>query len=205
MKTPLLAASLALALMACEQRATTPATDTAQPEVSGPQEQTAQPAVAGPPTEDGAIDWAAARADRAASPAADQASVSVQSVTGDAPGPPAVPILLPSGIVQVQGADARPPALVATDDGYFANYRMAKWDAVVNGSKRAYVTGEAPAANAGEMKFTVSDASAQMAFTRYGADYLIEFECRQLDGALGCITEEEARDFANSLFVAQTQ
>jgi hypothetical protein len=55
------------------------------------------------------------------------------------------------------------------------------------------------------MKFTTSDASAQLTFSRYGADYLIEFECREVDGPEGCITEAEAKEFAESLFVAQTQ
>jgi hypothetical protein len=39
----------------------------------------------------------------------------------------------------------------------------------------------------------------------YGADYLIEFECREVDGAESCITEQEAKDFAERLFVAQTR
>jgi hypothetical protein len=201
------AAALALALVACEQQASAPPTDTAAaPETAGPQAaDQVQPAMAGPPVEEGSIDWTAARADRAASPAADQASAMVQSATGQTAGPPAVPVLLPSGIVQAQGDNARPPALVATEDGYFASYQMPRYNAVVNGSKRAYVTGAAAAAAGDAMAFTPMEAGAQLAFSRYGADYLIEFECRQIDGSASCITEEEARAFAETLFVAQTQ
>jgi hypothetical protein len=55
------------------------------------------------------------------------------------------------------------------------------------------------------MKFTTSEGAAQLAFSRYGADYVIEFECREIDGAESCITEPEAKEFADSLFVAQTR
>ena len=54
-------------------------------------------------------------------------------------------------------------------------------------------------------KFQRSEGSAQLAFSRYGADYLIEFECREIDSPEGCITEAQAKEFAESLFVAQSR
>jgi hypothetical protein len=55
------------------------------------------------------------------------------------------------------------------------------------------------------MKFTTVEAGAQLAFSRYGADYVIEFECREVDSPEGCITEAQAKEFAESLFVAQSR
>ncbi|MBI1361332.1 MAG: hypothetical protein GC155_13730 [Alphaproteobacteria bacterium] len=156
----------------------------------------------GPQAVQSAIDWAAARADRAKAPVND-APVTIQSADGAAGGLPKVPVLLPSGIVQTQSAG--PPALVSTDDGYFATYKTPKYDAIVNGSMQAYKTGQTSAAAKGDLKFTQSEAGAQLSFSRYGADYLIQFECHEADGATSCITEDEAKAFADSLFVQQTQ
>ncbi len=118
-------------------------------------------------------------------------------------GPSPVPMLLPSGIVQTQSDRPVPP--VVTKDGYFATYHLPRYDAIVNGSQRAIASGQAAQGDKSEMKFTTGEASAQLAFSRYGADYLIEFECREIDGADSCITEPEAKEFADSLFVAQTR
>ncbi|MBU6318274.1 MAG: hypothetical protein KGS00_01355 [Alphaproteobacteria bacterium] len=150
---------------------------------------------------DQTIDWEAARAAKAAGPATDSA-VTIQSVTGQG-GLPQVPVLLPSGIVQAQ--DARPPALVATPDGYFATYQTPRYDAIVNGTKKAYSAGVSDGSARPDMAFTLGEASAQLSFSRFGADYLIEFECRQIDAAESCISEDEAKAFADSLFVSQTQ
>jgi hypothetical protein len=193
-----LACALALALAGCEK--------SSAPGVAATDGKLAQTASAGPPAGpqavQSAIDWAAARADRAKSPVND-APVTIQSADGKQGGLPQVPVLLPSGVVQTQSAGA--PALVTTDDGYFATYKTPKYDAIVNGSKQAYKTGQAAAANKGDIKFTQGEAGAQLAFSRYGADYLIQFECHEADGAKSCITEDEARAFADGLFVQQTQ
>lgn len=187
----LLLAGLAAAAAACTQE--TPAPDAAKP----PETAAAQPAAA--PAVTGTIDWETARADLSKKPA--DAPVLPQSVQ-DKPAP--VPMLLPSGIVQT--ASDRPSPPVVTKDGYFANYHLPRYDAIVNGSMKAYVApGQAAGVDKSAMKFTTSDASAQLTFSRYGADYLIEFECREVDGPEGCITEAEAKEFAESLFVAQTQ
>jgi hypothetical protein len=118
--------------------------------------------------------------------------------------PLTVPMLLP---VIVQTASDRPSPPRITKDGYFANYHLPRYDVIVNGSMKAYAAGaQAPAAvDKSEMKFQTSEGSAQLAFSRYGADYLIEFECREIDSPEGCITEAQAREFAESLFVAQSR
>ena len=56
-----------------------------------------------------------------------------------------------------------------------------------------------------EMKFQPAEAGASLSFSRYGADYLIEFECREVDSPDGCINEAQAKEFAESLFVAQSR
>lgn len=208
MRAYLLACVLALSTTACLEEDTA-ATDEApaaaadgEPAQAGPNEpsfQVAQ-APAGPPQVSGQIDWEAARADRAKA-STNTANVQIQNTTGNQ-APPPVPMLLPSGIVQAQ--NARPPAVVTTGDGYFATYQLPRYDAIVNGTATATVTG-GQAGDKAAMKFDVTEGGAQLAFSRYGADYLIEFECRQIDGGETCLTEEEATAFANSLFVAQTQ
>lgn len=197
----LAACALALVAAGCE-KAPPPGGSVATAPAGDPVVQTASAGAAGPQAVQATIDWAAARADRARSPIND-APVTIQSADGNVGGLPKVPILLPSGIVQTQGA--APPALVTTDDGYFATYKTPKYDAIVNGSLQAYATGQSAAANKSAIKFTQGDAGAQLAFSRYGADYLIQFECREADGADSCITEDEAKAFADSLFVQQTQ
>jgi len=83
---------------------------------------------------------------------------------------------------------------------------MPKYDVIVNGSQKAYVA-DTPAAAADKeaMKFQTVEAGAQLSFSRYGADYLIEFECREVDSPEGCVSEAEAKEFAESLFVAQSR
>ncbi len=193
MRAWVLASVIAIAAGACS-KGPPPAAEGAP---SG--EQAAAPAPAGPQVTEATINWEAARADLAKRPS--DAPVTVQSVGAE--GPPPVPMLLPSGIVQT--ASDRPTPPVVTADGYFATYHLPKYDAIVNGSKRSYAAAGQAAGDKSVMKFTPGEASAQIAFSRYGADYLIEFECREVDGGDSCITEAEAKEFAESLFVAQTQ
>lgn len=197
MRATVLAAMLALSAAACVKEGE--GHQAAAPEATG-DEPVAQVASVGPPAVAAQIDWESARADRAKAPNSDV--VTVQQATPGA-GPVKVPMLLPSGIVQAQ--NARPPAVVTTEDGYFATYQLPKYDAIVNGSAQAYANTGGKPVDKTAMKFTQGDASAQLSFSRYGADYLIEFECREVDGADSCITEDEAKAFAESLFVSQTQ
>jgi hypothetical protein len=196
----LVLASLALlGAAACTKEGAGPSDPAQAPAAAN--DQPAQPASAGPQVTDSQINWEAARADLAKRPA--DAPVSIQSVGSTGPLP--VPMLLPSGIVNPASSD-RPTPPVVTEDGYFATYHLPKYDAIVNGSKRSYAAaGQAAQGDKEKMKFTTGEASAQLSFSRYGADYLIEFECREVDGGNSCIKESEAKEFAESLFVAQTQ
>ncbi len=204
-------AALAFALGACEDPEVVAAQERAAQEAAAlegapipqgdAQVQVAQAPVAtptGPAQTASEIDWEAARTARANS-TVNASPITTQNASGGAA--PEVPVLLPSGVVQAQ--NARPPAMIVTDDGYFATYEMPSYDAIVNGTKSVY--GDARVDRGDEMTFMVSEASAQLSFSRFGADYLIEFECRQVDGGESCITEGEARAFADSLFVAQTR
>lgn len=173
---------------------------TKTPEAAAPPADGAPVEVASAPAVDGQIDWAKAQADFTAKRPAD-APVQVQTAGQDGPSP--VPMLLPSGIVQTQNDRPVPP--VVTKDGYFATYHLPRYDATVNGSMKAYTGTGAAGGDKEAMKFTMGEAMASLSFSRYGADYLIDFECREVDGPEGCITEAEAKEFAESLFVAQTR
>jgi len=195
MKALLLAGVGALALVACtEEKAPDPTAAT--PAAEEPTLQVASaPQV---PTVEAQVNWEAARADMAKRPS----DVVVPQAAGT--DPLTVPMLLP---VIVQTASDRPVPPRITKDGYFATYHLPRYDVIVNGSMKAYAAGaQAPAAtDKSEMKFQTSEGSAQLAFSRYGADYLIEFECREIDSPEGCITEAQAKEFAESLFVAQSR
>ncbi|MDP3492310.1 MAG: hypothetical protein Q8R82_04295 [Hyphomonadaceae bacterium] len=194
----LILAGAALFAAACTQE--TPA-DPAAANTPAPAGEEAPVQVASAPSTEQTVDWEKARADFTAKRPAD-APATVQTAGQDGPSP--VPMLLPSGIVQT--ASDRPTPPVVTKDGYFATYHLPRYDAIVNGSMKAYTgTGQAAVGDKEAMKFTLGEAVASLAFSRYGADYLIDFECREIDGPTSCITEAEAREFAESLFVAQTR
>ncbi|MEZ5938723.1 MAG: hypothetical protein R3C52_10965 [Hyphomonadaceae bacterium] len=199
----LLALAIPAALAACEENPPADAADMAQQTPAELAQTTDAPApVPGPAQVQSTIDWDAARNARASSDVTD-AAVRTMSVTGQQEAPE-VPVLLPSGVVRAQ--NAAPPALVTTEDGYFATYKTPKFDAIVNGTKNAFTTGAEAAPDAkSQMYFSLTDGGAQISFSRFGADYLVEFECRQIDGDESCITEDEAKQFVDSLFVAQTR
>lgn len=162
-------------------------------------EQPAQVAsVPGPAAVAGEVNWEAARADLAKRPA----DVVVPQAAGS--DPLVVPMLLPGGMVQTASDRPVPPRI--TKDGYFATYHQPRYDVIVNGSQKSYAAGGmAAAGDKTEMKFQPAEAGASLTFSRYGADYLIEFECREVDSPEGCITEAQAKEFADSLFVAQSR
>ena len=193
----LVLASLVALAAACTKEGAGPSDPSQSPEQAAVPDQQ----LAGPQAVDNQINWEAARTDFANRPA-DQQNVTVQQAGQEGPSP--VPMLLP-GIALPQTTDQRPTIPVVTKDGYFATYHLPRYDAIVNGSQRAITSGQAAQGDKSEMKFTTGEASAQLAFSRYGADYVIEFECREVDGAESCITEPEAKEFANNLFVAQTR
>ncbi|HEX5007418.1 MAG TPA: hypothetical protein VFV70_09920 [Hyphomonadaceae bacterium] len=196
MRALVLAGMLVLAV-ACTKEGAGPSDPSQAPEQAAAP---ADPQLAGPQAVENQINWEAARADLSKRPA--DAPVTIQTAGQDGPSP--VPMLLP-GIVSAQGAGQNPTIPVVTKDGYFATYHLPRYDAIVNGSQHAIASGQAAQGDKTEMRFTTGEASAQLAFSRYGADYVIEFECREVDGAQSCITEPEAKEFADGLFVAQTR
>lgn len=116
-----------------------------------------------------------------------------------------VPVLMPSGLVQP--ASNEPPSVKATKDGYFARFRAAKYDLVVNGSAAFVKDPDAApkvetASNAENYKFEQVDGGATLAFSRFGADYFMEFECREGGEDASCVTEAEAIDIAKKLRIA---
>jgi hypothetical protein len=190
----LLLAGLAVIAAACTQETPADQQAAAPPGDGGSVQPTAAPSV------EGQIDWETARADLAKRPADAPITIQTAGQEGNAP----VPMLLPSGIVQT--ASDRPTPPVVTKDGYFATYHLPRYDAIVNGSMKAYAApGQTAGGNKETPKFTMGEASAQLTFSKYGADYIIEFECREVDGPDSCITEAEAKEFADGMFVAQTR
>ena len=148
------------------------------------------------------VDWDAARVAKVEAAKAGRSSgvVGVESLGVGSP----VPVMLPAGIVMPQNAR---PSFGTMEDGYFASYPGPKYDIIVNGTNQVYDT---PAMDASEadlstMTFTATEAGAQVAFSRFGADYLVEFECKVLDSEDNCITEEEALKVADGLFVAVSE
>lgn len=194
MKALHLAAAAALAaLSACTEESPV-APETGQPPgVATPPVST----IPAPPTVDATINWQAAR-DAAAQRPGD---VVIPQSVGD--GPLLVPMLLPGGIVQTQSDRPTPPRI--TKDGYFATYHLPRYDVIVTGSQKSYVTGGETTTDRETPQFETVEAGARLNFSRFGASYEIAFECRQVDGPEGCITEAEAKEFAESLFVAQSQ
>ncbi len=146
------------------------------------------------------VDWDSARRDLAERPGeVERANFGIES-GGSAP---PVPVLLPTGIVTPQGAGE--PAYRALSDGYYANYPGAEYDITISGSNRVYGTGNGTDVDA--MSFARTAAGAQVALSRYGADYLVEFECKGFAGAQGdgCISEEDAMELARDLVIVGTR
>ena len=146
-------------------------------------------------SEEAVIDWPAARADIASRPSEEgNGNFSVAS-EGDAP---PVPVMLPSGIVLPQGTESDVKFQPLTD-GYFAFYPGTDYNIIVNGTNE--IIGErAPDVTDTPMRFMTTMSGAQVAFTKYGADYLIEFECTHSEGENAeCISEADALSVAESL------
>ena len=149
------------------------------------------------------IDWEAARNDLASARSlmSEDAPVMIQSAGEEAP---PVPVLLPTGIVSIQSADGTGgPRFRPLADGYFAAYPGPKYDVIVNGTNQISDVDGKSRTRDETMTFTATVAGAQVSLSRYGADYLIEFECNEIDADTGsCISEEEAMSVAENLIVA---
>ena len=148
------------------------------------------------------IDWAAAAADFAEQTGGDDPVVSIASTDST---PPPVPILLPSGGPVSVATDGSGPRFKQTADGYYAVYPYENYDVIVNGTNE--IIGARPEGPRDEsLKFTATAAGAQVSLSRYGADYLVEFECYEINPATGtCIEEADAIAVAESLVIRGTR
>lgn len=152
---------------------------------------------------DSAIDWEAARRDLAARPIETREGA-FQVASGDAA--PPVPVFLPSSPVSVQGGEAD-VRFQPMSDGYYAFFPGEKYDTIVNGTNKVVAApGEAVAPRGDALNFQPTTTGAQVSFSRYGADYLVEFECKELTNGLPtCITQDEAIAFATDLVISGTR
>lgn len=150
------------------------------------------------------IDWEAARRDMASVPSDQREQGNFQVESGAAAAP--VPVLLPTGFVVPQSAEGG-VKFQPMSDGYFATYPGVDYDIVVNGTNEIIGAGDEPHAGADtEPAFESTASGAQVVFSRYGADYLIEFECKNMTGASPtCITQDEALEIARKLVIAGTR
>ena len=191
---------------ACAEQLEAPATDTesvsaeapapvaaAEPE---PFEPPARPSVAAAAA---AIDWDAARADLAAANAQNGEAV-VQIQSGETA--PPVPVLIPQGLVTAQAAGGEPPP-----DGYFYHVPGGAYDVTISGTNQVFAGGTEGAVDPAALVFRTTAAGAMVSLSRYGADYLVEFECNGAAGALGdsCVAEAEALEIAENLIIAATR
>lgn len=149
------------------------------------------------------IDWEAARRDLAARPLEEREGAFQVASGGDAP---PVPVFLPAGPVAAQSGDVA-VRFQPTSDGYYAFFPTETYDIIVNGTNVVMAEpGAAPPSRTDAFNFQPSTSGAQVAFSRYGADYLVEFECKELvNGLPACITEEEAVAFARDLAISGTR
>lgn len=150
-----------------------------------------------------AVDWDAARRDLAARPLETRAG-SFQIASGEAA--PPVPVFLPSTPVTVQGGEAD-VRFQPMSDGYYAFFPGETYDTIVNGTNKVITApGEQLQARGEGLTFQPTTTGAQVSFSRYGADYLVEFECKALTNGLPtCITQEEAEAFATDLVISGTR
>lgn len=149
------------------------------------------------------IDWEGARRDLAARPIEErEGSFQVQS-GGEAP---PVPVFLPAGPVAAQSGDVA-VRFQPTSDGYYAFFPTETYDIIVNGTNVVMAEpGAAPPSRTDAFNFQPTTTGAQVSFSRYGADYLVEFECKELvNGLPACITEDEAVAFARDLAISGTR
>lgn len=148
---------------------------------------------------DRTVDWDAAAAKAGVT---GKTVVSAQSVGVDVQSP--VPMLaLPT--ISAQSVDSGKQIVKATGDGYFATFPGAKYDVVVTGTKKAYKapdTAPPPTVSTqsvDEFSYSQTDTGAEVTFKQFGADYLVQFECKRPDETQSCINEAEARGVVESL------
>lgn len=177
-----------------------PATSSLDGETSPADADTVKPASANLKRE---IDWEAARQDLAAAQEQDT-TFNIQSGSSAPP----VPVLLPTGPVRTASADGPQPQFRPVPDGYFAVFPGEEYNLIVNGTNEVTdVPGSAPGDGHSEaMKYIETSTGAMVSFSRYGADYMVEFECLGSGEEGGsCITEDEALTVAEEIVISGTQ
>ncbi|MEO0983294.1 MAG: hypothetical protein AAFX03_11660 [Pseudomonadota bacterium] len=197
-----LVAASAFALAGCGEVRTPAERETHAPPPSPPPPPpaAAEPAQVEPQSLKAEIDWDAAREDFASRADRNDDTFTAQSADAS---DIAVPILLPTGVVTAQSADGGGPRFMQLPDGYFAAYPGPRYDIVVNGTNEMPTVEGKPRTRNEDAVFTATAAGAQVALSRYGADYLIEFECKELNPRTNtCIEADEALEIAENLVVA---
>lgn len=156
------------------------------------------------------IDWAAAeRAPQVERPAGQLVQTESEAAASATAIASPVPVLVPppSVAAAADGLEAAPTQIRPVSDGYFANYPGARYDLSVHGTKQfaaAPATAPAPAAqaeaDAAGYRFEEGEGQAILSFSRFGADYVLEFHCKG-DLSAACVTEAEAIAAAERLQV----
>ena len=150
------------------------------------------------------IDWDAARRDMAAQPVPDDGAVTIASGPTDT----VVPILLPSSPVMTASADGEAMRFRPLDDGYYAVIPGPGYDMIINGTDKLTATpGRTPGDGETVLRFEETMTGAQVAFSRYGASYLVEFACTSDETITGpsCVSEDDALAAVEDLLIAGTQ
>lgn len=157
-------------------------------------------------TDRAVIDWEQARQDFATRDLSDDSSTFGIASGGDAP---SVPVLLPTRPITTASADGSPTfKVVPMNDGYYAVFDGEAYDMIINGSDRiAPASAGDPTLDPAAFRFEETITGAQVSFKRYGASYLVEFNCngRPPGPDSNCIDEDEAVAAVQDLLVAETQ
>ncbi len=136
-----------------------------------------------------------ARAD--ATPGVAQAVGGMQAQVGRAP----VPVLMP-GDLRAQSLLSAAESFKAVEDGYFAVIEGEIYDIIINGTSQYLAVPGRPEqpADPEAYRFTEAVGGAVLSFSRYGADYIVQFECRQVaaDGR-PCVSRDQAERFAGAM------
>lgn len=115
-----------------------------------------------------------------------------------------IPVLAPSGMNEEERAFFA-ETFRARPDGFFAVIQGPTFDVIINGTKRFSVSPELVKRIDRDGFFYLYETAfsgANISFTRFGADYLLEFECRSVASIeQTCLTEEDAVGLADSLIV----
>ena len=150
------------------------------------------------------IDWEAARNDLASSPP-DETDNTFNIQSGSTA--PPVPVLLPTAPVRPAGAsNGQQPQFRPVPDGYFAVFPGAEYNLIVNGTNLVTDIPGVENRETEDMTYSETTTGAIVSFSRYGADYLVEFECLGSGEEGGdCITEEEAMAVAEEIVISGTQ